>query len=488
MNFKASKILLAGLLLASAVYASEDNPTKEEVAKLYVATFNRAPDSAGLNYWTNDSGLKLSQIAKSFFDQPETKLLYPSGITNTDFITAVYKNLFNRIPDNEGLTYWNQQLKKGAFSKDQFIEAIINGAQNDDIKILDNKTTIGLDFVNNGLNDKNLAVSVMNNISAVESSVDDALSIISSKANIQTGIFADAPVEGLNYTTLTQNGFTDEQGHFKYKDGETVEFKLGTLSLGKGKAEAFVTPYNISDNNTTATNIAMVLQNFDANRSNTQVLNLSKLKDFNFSADENTRDINISATPSVLQNELATVLSTGSFQSKVDDTNLTLITETEVKANMDDYIHQYNHPVVTTSTETNATTPIKTNITTSVNSTQIKSLIVGKTYYVAVTDVPNHHVETLKFNRDEKTFTDSWTNEDGTDKTSTYSYNIKDDTLTLFGTSEDGNFNVTESNPIEKDSYIVFSDGGKFYKTKEAAQLEIDSESPTSDTNQTIAQ
>jgi len=161
----------------------------------------------------------------------------------------------------------------------------------------------------------------------------------------QTGVFADAPVEGLSYKTATQSGFTDAQGHFKYQDGETVEFKLGTLSLGKGKAGAFVTPYTISDNNTTATNIAMVLQNFDGNRSNTQVLNLSKLKDFNFSANDTTRDINLSANPSDLQSKLNDLLATPSFQENIDDNNHDLITETEVKQNMDNFIQEYQESI-----------------------------------------------------------------------------------------------------------------------------------------------
>ena len=110
-----------------------------------------------------------------------------------------------------------------------------------------------------------------------------------SSTPVKTGVFADAPVEGLHYTTATQDGYTDANGSFTYKDGETVEFKLGTLSLGKGKAGAFVTPYTIADNNTTATNIALVLQNLDANRSNTQTLNLSKLKDYNFTANPSSR-------------------------------------------------------------------------------------------------------------------------------------------------------------------------------------------------------
>ena len=126
------KMVIFILLVSLNIFASEEVPTQEEVAKLYVATFNRAPDADGLKYWTNDSGLKLSQIAKSFFEQPETKTLYPTGISNRDFIQSVYKNLFNREPDTSGWNYWENELDKGSFSKNSFIMAVINGAQNND--------------------------------------------------------------------------------------------------------------------------------------------------------------------------------------------------------------------------------------------------------------------------------------------------------------------------------------------------------------------
>ncbi len=49
-------------------------PTCESVTKLYIATFNRAPDASGLCYWLN-SGFSIEEIAESFFDQPETQAL-----------------------------------------------------------------------------------------------------------------------------------------------------------------------------------------------------------------------------------------------------------------------------------------------------------------------------------------------------------------------------------------------------------------------------
>jgi hypothetical protein len=89
-------------MFLSILNADENTPTKQEISKLYVATFNRAPDSGGLDYWVNNSGLKLSEIAQSFFDQEETQEKYPEGTSNRDFIQAVYNNLFNRDPDTLG--------------------------------------------------------------------------------------------------------------------------------------------------------------------------------------------------------------------------------------------------------------------------------------------------------------------------------------------------------------------------------------------------
>ncbi len=151
-----------------------------------------------------------------------------------------------------------------------------------------------------------------------------------------TGTFIDAPVQGLSYKTATQSGFTDASGHFKYVAGEDVEFKLGTLSLGKGTAGALLTPYTISDNNDTATNIALLLQNFDGNRSNAGVLDLSKLQDYDFA------DVNLSVAPSAMEVEIPNLISAISsnpaFGASFLDTNTTLIDAVAVKTAMDTYI------------------------------------------------------------------------------------------------------------------------------------------------------
>lgn len=155
-------------------------------------------------------------------------------------------------------------------------------------------------------------------------------------ATTLTGTFVDAPVQGLAYKTATQSGYTDANGQFKYVAGEEVELKLGTLSLGKGTAGALLTPYAICDNNDTATNIALLLQNFDANRSNTGALDLSKLKDYDFS------DVNLSITPAAMETKIANLVSDISahadFGASFLDANPTPINAATVKATMDTYI------------------------------------------------------------------------------------------------------------------------------------------------------
>jgi len=87
----------------------------------------------------------------------------------------------------------------------------------------------------------------------------------------QTGTFVDAPVEGLTYFTATQSGITDANGQYKYKNGETVTFKIGNLTLGSISAKKIITPLTLGGNTnlntigTKAKNIARILQSLDNN-------------------------------------------------------------------------------------------------------------------------------------------------------------------------------------------------------------------------------
>ncbi len=108
--------------------------TRAEVTEIYVATFNRAPDAAGLDYWAG-TGLTIEEIAASFFAQDETQEKYPDTLSNTEFINEVYNNVYNRDGDFDGVTYWIAELNNGT-PRDAMIIAMVNGAQGKDEDVL----------------------------------------------------------------------------------------------------------------------------------------------------------------------------------------------------------------------------------------------------------------------------------------------------------------------------------------------------------------
>jgi hypothetical protein len=63
----------------------------------------------------------------------------------------------------------------------------------------------------------------------------------------QQGVFIDAAVQGLGFTSGTFTGRTDANGHFDYRTGETVTFMLGRSTLGSVPGGDVVTPITRDD-------------------------------------------------------------------------------------------------------------------------------------------------------------------------------------------------------------------------------------------------
>lgn len=130
------------------------DPVKELISQIYVGYFNRAPDPEGFAYWIGryNDGMSAAAIAQSYSVQAESTSNYPylanpGSVSSTNFITAVYANLFNRTPDAEGLAYWESQLASGGAVGPMILD-IINGAVTaPDKTILNNKVAAGIDWV-----------------------------------------------------------------------------------------------------------------------------------------------------------------------------------------------------------------------------------------------------------------------------------------------------------------------------------------------------
>ncbi len=168
--------------------AVDTQAIQESVAEIYVATFGRAPDKDGLDYWTNEvvsGNLTLDGVSKSFFDQPETKNMYGDS-SNEDFIISVYANTLGKDVDgsDEGVQYWASELESGNLSKDTFIKAIVDGAKAEtgspeDAALLHNKVTTGLLYAQEiGEADSPLAKQVMEKVTSDATTAEDAMATV----------------------------------------------------------------------------------------------------------------------------------------------------------------------------------------------------------------------------------------------------------------------------------------------------------------------
>ncbi|MCU1354497.1 MAG: plasma kallikrein-like [Acidimicrobiales bacterium] len=88
------------------------------MARLYRAMFLRDPDS-GYAYWLDQryKGDSLSRVAQKMAALKEFKDRY-GGMDNTQFVTAIYNNVFSRDPDQTGQDYWVGRLNAGLSRSD----------------------------------------------------------------------------------------------------------------------------------------------------------------------------------------------------------------------------------------------------------------------------------------------------------------------------------------------------------------------------------
>ena len=119
---------------------------RESLIELYVGYFDRAPEEAGLNYWSQEflSGLQsgkeeavvLKEIADQFYSAGVQFGVYSSAMTIEEFIKTGYKNALGRDLNAESavdrdiaVNYWSEQLNSGAVSRGQFIMQLVSDAK-----------------------------------------------------------------------------------------------------------------------------------------------------------------------------------------------------------------------------------------------------------------------------------------------------------------------------------------------------------------------
>ncbi len=100
------------------------------VTLFYNRILNRAPDAEGLNGWVaghTSGALTGADLVNGFIFSEENKVM-TTGDTNEQFITSLYRLIFDRAPDADGLKSWLANINAG-MAKEEVINYFTSSAE-----------------------------------------------------------------------------------------------------------------------------------------------------------------------------------------------------------------------------------------------------------------------------------------------------------------------------------------------------------------------
>lgn len=112
--------------------------TGGQVFRMYKAAFDRGPDEAGLDYWTQQidgKGMKLATIADAFIKSAEYQQQYGTGLSNRELVGKYYDHILHRTPDQAGLDFWTGVLDNKAATNAEVLAAISESKENVDLSV-----------------------------------------------------------------------------------------------------------------------------------------------------------------------------------------------------------------------------------------------------------------------------------------------------------------------------------------------------------------
>ncbi|HEY5800043.1 MAG TPA: DUF4214 domain-containing protein, partial [Burkholderiaceae bacterium] len=115
---------------------------------LYIAYFGRPADAGGLKYWEGElaAGKSSLTVIRSDFGKSSEFVSQYTGMNDGEIVTRIFQNLFGRVPDPGGLTYWQNQLATKQSSLSDLVLAVGSGAQGSDATALKAKVDAAIGF------------------------------------------------------------------------------------------------------------------------------------------------------------------------------------------------------------------------------------------------------------------------------------------------------------------------------------------------------
>ncbi|MGF7239680.1 hypothetical protein ABIC11_000085 [Pseudomonas oryzihabitans] len=127
----------SGLPSASLSFSGITSDQADFLVGVYVASFSRAPDFAGLNYWAHDlAALSSKGLSNTAAIQEITATMYTAGsqngekgssMSNSAYVAYLYNNVLGRGPDAAGQSWWVNDLNNGS-PRDNFLATYLQAA------------------------------------------------------------------------------------------------------------------------------------------------------------------------------------------------------------------------------------------------------------------------------------------------------------------------------------------------------------------------
>lgn len=119
------------VLFPSQAVALDIDGNAGQVYRLYQATFDRAPDQAGLGFWIHamDQGMTLQQTAHYFLTSGEYQQAHSTATTDAQYVDQLYQNVLHRAGDADGIAFWQNCLHNG-MSREQVLTGFSESPEN----------------------------------------------------------------------------------------------------------------------------------------------------------------------------------------------------------------------------------------------------------------------------------------------------------------------------------------------------------------------
>jgi len=108
-------------------------PADALVYRLYQAAFARTPDEGGFIFWANatrTAGLGSLDLANAFRAADEFTVRYGRDLPDQQYVAKIYENALGRAPDQPGLDYWTELLRKQILNRDQVLVEFAGSPEN----------------------------------------------------------------------------------------------------------------------------------------------------------------------------------------------------------------------------------------------------------------------------------------------------------------------------------------------------------------------